>query len=354
MIDALNVDAMRRIAERVFVADVYRAFGQPGTESLRELIGFVIRLYAHLDPSAATGTIYVFRAIPGTAPLPNDVIGGQVTTERRIDRLPRTASQVLVIEMLDGGGIRFWENASLNEAVVSASALLYRYRAEQEHFVIKGTDHVIDNPAAIHASIFARPTFTSLRDAIQDYGARKARVATCRILRDVWDDDQRLFLRTKPERVMRDSLAEHLMTVLRDAEVRPEQNVDESHPVDIKATWTFTERLALIEIKWVGKSRTAGAVTVTYADARANAGAEQLADYLDSNRTAAPSRETRGYLVVFDARRRGLVDSSTTISRDDGFHYERRELVYVPAYHEGRIDFEAPIRIFLEPICSAI
>ncbi len=129
--------------------------------------------------------------------------------------------------------------------------------------------------------------------------------------------------------------------------------MDESHPVDIKVTWTLTNRLAIIEIKWLGKSRSKSGKLVKYADARANEGARQLADYLDWNRTQTLDRQTKGYLVVIDARRRGLTEKSTFVNHKNGMHYYDIEIVFKPAFHEKRTDFEKPIRMFAEPICRA-
>ena len=53
---------------------------------------------------------------------------------------------------------------------------------------------------------------------------------------------------------MRDSLVHALQLVLRDTSVRPEQNTDETKPVDIRVEWFASGASALIEIKWLGRS----------------------------------------------------------------------------------------------------
>jgi hypothetical protein len=151
---------------------------------------------------------------------------------------------------------------------------------------------------------------------------------------------------------MRRSLFKYLYDVLSgDAEIRPEQIVDESHPVDIKVTWTFANRLALIEIKWIGDSRQPdGSSATSYRDARARSGAKQLAEYLDANRQLTPTHHTKGYLVVFDARRAGLGEGVDIVSREQGLQFERQEVEYDPEYHKERRDFAKPLRFFVEPI----
>jgi hypothetical protein len=151
---------------------------------------------------------------------------------------------------------------------------------------------------------------------------------------------------------MRQSLANFLAARL-DAshEVREEQGVDESHPVDVKVTRLFSNRLAIIEIKWLGDSRDRNHITVRYRDSRALEGAKQLADYLDMNRASAPNQVTRGYLVVIDARRRGLAETTTSISRTEGMHYRDIEIEYAVHHDQLRDDFEKPLRMFAEPVC---
>ena len=153
---------------------------------------------------------------------------------------------------------------------------------------------------------------------------------------------------------MRRSLAQFLDIVLRGtAEVRPEQVVDETHPVDVKVTWMFTNRLALVEIKWLGKSMNdEDNITKVFTDVRARTGAKQLAGYLDWNYAETPLHQSRGYLVVIDGRRKGLNRASTSVSLQNGYWYRDKEITYNPKFHLVREDFEEPIRMFAEPICS--
>src|SRR5260370_30762246 len=117
-------------------------------------------------------------------------------------------------------------------------------------------------------------------------------------------------------------------------EVRPEQPMGESNPVDIKVTYTPAKRLMIIEIKWLGDSRNdAGGIGVTHRDARAKDGAKQLADYLDRNAAQAPLHVTQGYYVIIDAPRRGLREDPTTVSKEDGLYQPDKSIAFVPQYH---------------------
>ncbi len=100
---------------------------------------------------------------------------------------------------------------------------------------------------------------------------------------------------------------------LRGYTIKREQVVDDSHPVDIKATGPSLDTVSLIEIKWLGKS-----TTVSYTDSRANDGAEQLIGYLKASEVREPNINFKGYLAVFDARRKQNIIN----------HYAKVEIKY--------------------------
>src|SRR5207248_846259 len=118
---------------------------------------------------------------------------------------------------------------------------------------------------------------SELGDALEHYRTKMVRESSCKILSKAWADEQRIFVKNAQEWVMRDSLTQFLKCHLRgNFEVRPEQVVDESHPVDIKVTWWGTNSLAIIEIKWLGTPKyDDGRLGTQYSDARAREGAKQ-------------------------------------------------------------------------------
>jgi hypothetical protein len=119
----------------------------------------------------------------------------------------------------------------------------------------------------------------------------------------------------------------------------------------VKVTWMLTNRLALIEVKWLGKSISASGKTTMYSQARANSGAKQLASYLARNKQHAPSHITVGYLVIIDGRRRNVNATSRTVGYEDGMYFRHRDLTFTPPLDETRRDFASPIRMFAEPVC---
>ncbi|MGD0696833.1 MAG: hypothetical protein ABSB82_18615 [Terriglobia bacterium] len=352
MSDSVSIAIMQGIAENLFVNVVHNAFGDPGTAALREILAFLPQHYACAAPDLITGTLFVIRPLDADGVA--KALSGGHRSETRIDRLPRRVESVTVFELLDTGAVRVWEQTSIDLTVASNSAVVYRFTPGREDFVVRDRSHAIPNPAQGYMSVFARPTFSSLADELVDYRDRLVRTSTCFLFKNAWEDhNRRLFFKPGPEDWMRKSLHSFLMIRLRDAEVLAEQNVDESHPVDVKVTWTFTLSQALVEIKWLGKSRNAEGKLVEYYDQRACDGADQLADYLNKYRTWNPIVDARGYLVVIDGRRRGLSKETTTVSREDGMYYENREIEFNPKHHVDRTDFDPPIRMFAEPLFSS-
>lgn len=196
--------------------------------------------------------------------------------------------------------------------------ICYLYNAPQnESLIIKGKIlQLTDYYDTAACSIFARPTYKELDEAMDFYNTRYARECSCAILSQIWTDETKREFIQKPEHFMRDSLWQCLQNILRNHTVKREQIVDATHPVDIKVTWPTISNVALIEVKWLGDS---GATK--YRDARANEGAQQLIDYLSSSAQEEPDKHFVGYLTVFDGRR----GKSTN-------QYEKREIRYQLEY----------------------
>ena len=181
----------------------------------------------------------------------------------------------------------------------------YFFNSPRNERLLIGREN-IDLPSYYDSSIsslFYSPVYKELDAALIDYDERFARNCICGYLSQMWKDNSRLEFVDKPEHYMRDSLFGYLRTVLRNHSVKREQNVDASHPVDIKVVWQSIKNNALIEIKWLGDSG-----KTKYRDARANSGAKQLIDYLSSAKSEEPDKFFVGYLVVYDGRRGSKTD----------------------------------------------
>lgn len=178
--------------------------------------------------------------------------------------------------------------------------ICYKYNGPQnETITIKEAKFQLSeyyDPAL--SSVFFQPIYKELDEALNFYYAKYARDSSCGILARVWTDGTKSEFVPKPEHFMRDSLWRCLQDRLRGPTVKREQNVDETHPVDIKVTWPTISNVALIEVKWLGDSG-----QTQYRDARANEGAKQLIDYLAASCHEEPDKHFLGYLTVFDGRR---------------------------------------------------
>lgn len=125
--------------------------------------------------------------------------------------------------------------------------------------------------------------------------------------------------------------------------------------MDIRVEWFGSGAAALVEVKWLGRStavprKPTTAVTYTdYGPLRAQEGADQLADYLDREARHTASTATRGYLVVFDARRRNVRGAADPLKQIDAMHFANAVLEYDPDHAKSRDDFAPPVRFFLNP-----
>ena len=346
----LDVTKMRRIAEDLYVDATQRCFGNPGVGALKDLLDRLVQIYRRADPGIRSSPLFVVVEVPGKSKVS---LGAMATRISDVAHLKNELEGQCCALLSGRNALEIYPASGFDPIHVSQEAIVYSIDADEEKIYVMGEVYRINNPSSDHASIFARPTFTSLRTALESYRVRFARESSCEILKAIWHDANRLILANKPEATMRKSLNQFLANVLQDAEVRPEQNNDETHPVDVKVTWTLSDHRAIIEIKWLGDSIAEdGTLGTAYRDARAVSGAKQLAEYLDQSATWGAGVNTRGYLVVFDARRRGLTLTVATIDAANGLHYESREITYPVDYPSIRKDYDEPTRFFMRPICS--
>lgn len=350
----MDIDKLQDLAQKSVLIPIFHTFGDVGIEAYKQLTIAIRRLFFHLAPEKLPCTLVICKftveGIHIDKPSPAKITDLEYALSF-IDTC--TVNEVVLLEVIDERSYQMWKIESVNCSELSVNALVYRISTEQEQFIVDGKELEIFNPSPLFASIFSIPTFRSLEDALERYKHTSARFSRCRILKSCWVQNEMIYYQNKPERIMRDSLLQFLEDVLRDAEIRPEQTVDESHPIDIKVTWLQTKRIALIEIKWLGNSITHESKFTSYSQARALEGAKQLADYLDLNKIRVPTHQTMGYLVVFDGRRRGVTPETTSMSCVDGLWYEYQEVKYAPEYHYLRGDFAEPLRFFMMPICTS-
>lgn len=343
----IDLSSMMEIVKQLYFHMVREQHGPIGEVLLKDILKAINNLYKYIEPDSCQGPIIVFKTI-NEAERPLDI---EVAVDvQEICAACHDLGGVFTIQLLESGRVYIWKNITPSISDLAARAVVYKYANRTEYFYAKQEERRVPKLSPIFASAFAIPSFGTLESALEHYKVRFVRYSSCPILSGIWYDTKRIFLKPGPESQIRKALTHFLSAVVRDAEVRPEQNVDETHPIDIKATWGFSNRIALIEIKWLGTPKYEdGHLGEMYTDYRAREGAKQLSDYLDANRTSVPTHVSKGYLVVLDARRANLRLDTTVLTKSDGLHYNDQEILYNPAFHRLRDDFAPPIRMFVEP-----
>ena len=255
----------------------------------------------------------------------------------------------LVIQITDDK-VFYSTDWTLDPDAFRQDSIVYRLQGSNEFFY--GKTQLSTLPTLPDSeSYFQFKTFKDLEEAFEEYEIKRARHSSCPYLKDIWTSPNRILFVPGPEEIMQESLYDFLSVRLRGSpEVMPEQNVDRSHPVDVKVTWKYSSHVALIEVKWLGKSLSDSGGVVTRTDVDARDGATQLDEYLDSNLQYARTKVVSGYLVVFDGRRRGTKNDSSTVTKVNGEYYRNKHIVFHTKYDEIRDDFEKPRRFFMEPI----
>lgn len=343
-----DLEAMRSISKQLFSHRIEQVYGPAGSTALRRLLEAVNRTHKEIPFENMTRGLTVIAPLdPATDPI--ELEGGiEVMPGDLAVRFRGTGT----VQALPGGRLRFWPTLIDEFTELWRDSVIYHFHGG-DYFVIEGALAEVPNPTGF-PSVFGLPTFVELEAALGFYANQLVRYSTCKILRTCWHGNGRILLKNKPEEVMRESLTQYLRSTLRNqeiVEVREEQNMDESKPVDIKVTWSLSNRMAIIEIKWLGSSVNSKGtrVSTVYTESRALEGALQLANYLEDNRERSPLHVTKGYLVVFDARRRGLGSRNIVDSLSDANaeYYADLEIAYDPQYETRRSDFASPSRFFM-------
>ena len=346
----IDTDVMHRALANQPLIKAQEVFGEEGVTRLKQLLNF-LRIQGQFCRVNRKTQLTVFAPIGIHSELDEKRL---VQAERILNG--KTINGVLdlaAIEIRPDGTAFLWKGNVNSPLQNQTDAIVYSLVQEVEEFRIGEQCLTVDKFLPGAPSQFLLHHFDDLRKALLDYGHSLARHSTCPTLREAWQDpDRRFWFGPGPEHRLRTSLSHYLRCCMRfdDYWVRPEQNIDESHPIDIKLTAQMSTREALIEIKWIGKSRSGDGArfTANYGESRANKGAEQLANYLDNHKRNSPASDTLGYLVVFDCRRHGVKASTKSLTAKQQCHFATREITYNPDYHSTRSDFEKPIRLFLE------
>lgn len=349
--DSRQLDYFKKIAELLYIPMIIEDYGSDKIDFLLRLTKTISEIYKYLRFNDFD-LVTVYIAIDETSFL-SSFIEISPNIIKSYENLSQISGRQIVIEVKESGELHFIVDTEIE--VARENSIIYKHIKSTETEIIFGKTSEKNLPSIPDAdSYFSIQTYKDLELALEDYGTKIARHSECVYLQTAWlDINNKIFFKPKPEHILRDSLTQFLKMRLRNAETRPEQIVDDSHPVDIKVTWSLASHLALIEIKWLGKSlESLGANFTEYNNQRALDGAKQLADYLDANIKQAPVKTTKGYLVIFDARRWQCNNNTTSVNAVNGLYYVNKDIVFSPDYHNIRQDFAKPIRFFLKPVIT--
>jgi hypothetical protein len=351
IIDQRHIDSYKKIVDTLYLPMVLDDYGADKQDLLIHLTDSISKIYKYLKYNSFKSVV-IYVSIESITSL-TTITGANPIKIVSYDNLSPLVGERIVIEVKANGDLNYSIDFAFNVRANRQGAIIYSFLKETETEIIFGKVNDKKLPSIPDSdSYFAIQTYKDLDLALEDYNTKVARHSECGYLKDIWADTNKIFFKPKPEHILRDSLTFFLKIRLRNTEVRPEQVVDKSHPVDIKVTWTLASHLALIEIKWLGKAlHTSGKKRIkkTYTERRALEGAKQLADYLDANLIQSPVKTTRGYLAIFDARRWGCTEKTTVISKTYGLKYLNNAIVFTPNYNSIRTDFAKPFRFFMEP-----
>lgn len=359
----INLETVQALVRMAYLPHVSEAFGDRGAQVITTLLDAVRLIYQRYPPESLRGTLTVVIGMNTTPAVPMIADWGTPSAFQRYEELGTAlaaadAGAHCLIELVPDSTFRFLQlRSDIDLKAAAADALVYRYDNGVDRILAKNHDDYVQKVSPILASNFAKATLSSLEEALARY-SEFVLETKCRILADVWEggvDGPRLVLVNRPESIMRDSLIQALQLVLRDANARPEHNTDETKPVDIRVEWFASGAAALVEVKWLGRSTaiprkpTTEVAYTDYGRSRAQEGADQLADYLDREARHTASTATRGYLVVFDARRKNVRGAVDLLSQADAMYFANDVLKYDPDHAKSREDFAGPVRFFLNP-----
>lgn len=313
-----------------------------------ELIKAITAIYRNIEPSHLNGKLIIYKRLVDNELLPRKA----ESIVYNMDELTHLNTPTIVIESYNEQ-LYLWNNIDDTSFLDDESTVFYCYENGSEHFYVN--KQRIDIPHSFNCSSIYALHYFYLNEALAQYKTEKISTSNCTLFKECWNDNNRIFFKPAPEGQMQISLKEFLSNALRGVEVVREYNLNASKPVDIRVKWNEANKSALIELKWLGKSKNNSNNRIsTCSDSRANDGSKQLKEYLDMDNTDNPNIISKAYLVVIDGRREGTNENTTTIDSTNGLFYENQEINFSDEhkYFERLKNFAQPIRMFAKPIVS--
>jgi hypothetical protein len=267
----------------------------------------------------------------------------------------------IVIQLFNDRNILMWENVDVDPVFNCEDNIIYLFESNRESFFVKNKK--IDITIRSFGSRYS-DEFSELELQLTNYYVNKIKCSSCPIFNESWSSEKRIFFKGGgkdiPEKYMQESLQNFLKDLsifkgeIGQFEPTREHTLDARKPVDIIVRWEKSNRIALIEIKWLGKSIHNGQIKSEHTNRRANEGFKQLKDYFDLAKRDNPNKFIKCYLVVIDARRWQTNVKTATISFTNGMYYAGKDIEIDDdkKYHSIYKNIHEPIRMFAEPICE--
>lgn len=357
-------EIVRNLTEH-YTYKVEKALGNSETASkaLEVIAKSLKEIYRYFEPSFFNGDFFVCKNLNDQ--LCFDEASGTLLYDKNI-LLNRTSGLLIIQVFNDSGKMVYWENQNPEELFKQKETLTYQFNNNRECFFAneQKTDLTIKNIGSRYAT-----QFSDLIDALHHYSQTKILKSSCKHFSDSWADKNRLFFKgggrgsNIPEKFMQLSLHEYLSSYPFDSrgismefsrEYNTIGNMSHPKPIDIKLVWREANRVAIIEIKFMGTVKPdSGGKPYTHVDPRANVGILDIKEYHDAASADSPTSLLKSYLLVIDGRRNNLTAAQTTISVADGMYFKDIDIVIDADknFHQSIQGFEKPLRMFAEPIC---
>ncbi len=341
-----------------YPVEIYKAFdNNKSLKILEELSKSLTELFNFFEPAFFSHKLFIFKEFDGNFILPEE--NGNLITFNKEILLNQNSD--FAIQIIDNN-FYLWNDFDEDEIRSNTNSLIYFYENKKECFI--ANNQIINITEQPFGSRFSNE-FWELNKFLERYAVSKIRTSSCPIFDDSWYEDKRIFFKGGgkdiPETFMQQSLKNFIDDIrifkgeIGQFEGNREHTLGSERPVDLIVKWEKSNRIALIEIKWLGKSKdNNGSITSVHTNNRAVEGYEQLKDYYELAKKDYPTKIIKCYLVVIDGRRWQTNENTNSISRKNGMHYADKELEIDndKQYWTLFPNIEKPIRMFVEPICE--
>jgi len=357
----INAEAVENLSD-LFAIKILKAFdnNHQSVKATSTIAKALKELYRYFEPSYFSGKFFLCKHLNDESVF--DEASGTVLYDKNI-LLNKTKGNI-IMQVFEDKRIMLWEDVETDDLLKRNDCLTYFFEKNKEFFF--ANNEKVEIPYAPPGSMFATQ-FYDLTQALNEYKLQRVLYSSCPLFTEAWFDKNRIFLKAGgsgkniPEKHLQQSLYNYLSTNMNLRGTTPvlrEFNLigETPKPIDISVFWGEANRTALIEVKWLGKSKNVdNKVTSDYKNAKANTSFKEVKEkYFDPAKGNMSKTILKVYLVVIDAQREGTDNDTTELTVANGMYYQDIELVIDEdkRFYDSIPEFERPIRMFAAPICS--